>query len=82
MNDCEKCRDFGWCSGEELDSEACPVRSGPGLSVSIELTSDIRWTDKVSVTSNGDIIDFNGRILGHINMNSVKSGADMRKKEV
>lgn len=35
MNDCEKCRDFDWCSGEELDSEACPVRSGPGLSVSL-----------------------------------------------
>ena len=35
MNDCEKCRDFAWCSGEELDSEACPVRSGPGLSVSL-----------------------------------------------
>lgn len=35
MSDCEKCRDFDWCSGEELDSEACPVRSGPGLSVSL-----------------------------------------------
>lgn len=35
MNGCEKCRDFDWCSGEELDSEACPVRSGPGLSVSL-----------------------------------------------
>lgn len=35
MNDCEKCRDFDWCSGEELDSEACPVRSDTGLSVSL-----------------------------------------------
>ena len=35
MKDCSKCPDREWCSGEELDSEACPVRSGPGLSVSI-----------------------------------------------
>ena len=47
----------------------------------VELTSDIRWTDKVSVIDNGDIIDFYGRVLGHINLNSVKSGADMRKGE-
>ena len=46
----------------------------------VELTSDIRWTDKVSVIDNGDIIDFYGRVLGHINLNSVKSGADMRKE--
>ncbi len=30
--------------------------------------SDIRWTDKLSVTCNGDIIDFNGQIVGHINL--------------
>lgn len=29
---------------------------------------DIRWTDKVSVKSNGDIIDFEGRVVGHINL--------------
>ena len=25
MKDCSKCPDRDWCSGEELDSEACPV---------------------------------------------------------
>lgn len=33
---------------------------------------DIRWTDKVSITSSGDIIDFEGRVLGHINLEDVK----------
>lgn len=33
---------------------------------------DIRWTDKLSVTSSGDIIDFEGRVLGHINLEDVK----------
>ena len=40
--------------------------------------SEIRWTDKVSVKSNGDIIDFNGRVVGHINLEIMKGGADMR----
>lgn len=31
-------------------------------------SSEIRWTDKVSVMSNGDIIDFEGRVIGHINL--------------
>lgn len=31
-------------------------------------TSDIRWTDKLSVTENGDIIDFDGRVVGHIDL--------------
>jgi len=31
-------------------------------------TSDIRWTDKLSVTANGDIIDFDGRVVGHMNL--------------
>jgi hypothetical protein len=30
--------------------------------------SDIRWTDKLSVTYNGDIIDFNGQIVEYINL--------------
>lgn len=34
--------------------------------------SDIRWTDKVSVTSSGDIIDFEGRVVGHINLDIMK----------
>ena len=29
---------------------------------------EIRWTDKLSVTSSGDIIDFEGRVVGHINL--------------
>ena len=28
----------------------------------------IRWTDKLSIKSNGDIIDFEGRIVGHIDL--------------
>ena len=38
--------------------------------------SEIRWTDKVSVKSNGDIIDFNGRVVGHINLEIMKGGAE------
>ena len=38
--------------------------------------STIRWTDKVSITNNGDIIDFNGRIVGHINLEVMKGGAE------
>ena len=38
----------------------------------VELTSDIRWTDKLSVIANGDIIDFYGRVLGHINLEIMK----------
>ena len=30
--------------------------------------SSIRWTDKLSVKSNGDIINFEGRIVGHIDL--------------
>lgn len=29
---------------------------------------NIRWTDKVYVNNNGDIIDFEGRVIGHIDM--------------
>lgn len=29
--------------------------------------SEVRWTDKVSLKDNGDIIDFNGSVIGHIN---------------
>ena len=38
--------------------------------------SAIRWTDKVFVTSNGDIIDFNGRVVGHINLEIMKGGKE------
>lgn len=34
--------------------------------------SEIRWTDKIFVNSNGDIIDFNGRVVGHINLEILK----------
>lgn len=37
---------------------------------------EIRWTDKVSVKSNGDIIDFEGRVVGHINLEDMKGGAE------
>lgn len=26
----------------------------------------IRWVDKLTILDNGDIIDFNGQIVGHI----------------
>ena len=43
-------------------------------------TSDIRWTDKLSVTCDGDIIDFNGRVVGHINSEIMKGGAENDNK--
>ena len=41
-----------------------------------EVQGDIRWTDKVFVKSNGDIIDFEGRVVGHINLEDMKGGAE------
>ena len=41
---------------------------------------DIRWTDKLSVKSNGDIIDFEGRVVGHINLEDMKGGAEWQKQ--
>ena len=38
--------------------------------------SDIRWTDKIYITSSGDIIDFEGRVVGHINLEDMKGGAE------
>ena len=38
--------------------------------------STIRWTDKLSVNSNGDIIDFEGRVVGHINLEIMRGGAE------
>ena len=29
---------------------------------------DIRWTDKIFIKSSGDIVDFEGRVVGHINL--------------
>ena len=29
-------------------------------------TSHVRWTDKLSFVDNGDILDFEGRVVGHI----------------
>ena len=37
---------------------------------------DIRWTDKLTVTSSGDIIDFEGMVVGHINLEEMKGGAE------
>lgn len=37
---------------------------------------EIRWTDKLFVTGNGDIIDFEGRVVGHINLENMKGGAE------
>ena len=34
--------------------------------------SDVRWTDKLSVMHNGDIIDFEGRIVGHIDLEDMR----------
>ena len=31
--------------------------------------SEIRWTDKLSIKSNGDVIDFEGHVVGHIACN-------------
>ena len=38
--------------------------------------SEIRWTDKVFAKSNGDIIDFEGRVVGHINLEERKGGEE------
>ena len=38
--------------------------------------SQFRWTDKLSVTSDGDIIDFEGRIVGHMNLEIMKGGVE------
>ena len=37
---------------------------------------DIRWTDKLSVKSNGDIIDFEGRVVGHIDLEDMRGGEE------
>ena len=34
----------------------------------------IRWTDKVSLKDNGDIIDFDGKVIGHINFDATDKG--------
>lgn len=39
-------------------------------------TKDIRWTDKLSIKSNGDIIDFEGRVVGHIDLEVMKGGTE------
>ena len=38
--------------------------------------SEIRWTDKLSVKSNGDIVDCEGKVVGHINLDVMKGGAE------
>lgn len=38
--------------------------------------SEIRWTDKLSVKSNGDIIDFDGRVVGHIDLEVMKGSKE------
>lgn len=38
--------------------------------------SDIRWTDKIFIKSSGDIIDFEGRVVGHINLEDMIGGAE------
>ena len=37
---------------------------------------DIRWVDKLSLKNNGDIIDFEGRVVGHIDLEIMKGGAE------
>lgn len=36
----------------------------------------IHWTDKLFITHSGDIIDFEGRVLGHINLEDIGVGAE------
>ena len=31
----------------------------------------IRWIDKLTILDNGDIIDFNGQVVGHINIDLI-----------
>lgn len=45
---------------------AIKALSEPKITVFTE-NQTIRWTDKVSLKDNGDIIDFEGRVVGHIN---------------
>lgn len=40
------------------------------------LSEKIRWTDKLSIKINGDIIDFEGRVVGHINLESMEGGTE------
>ena len=34
----------------------------------------IRWIDKLTILDNGDIIDFNGQVVGHINIDLIDFG--------
>ena len=55
---------------DKVDIEALDVAiralSEPKITVFTE-NQTIRWTDKVSLKDNGDIVDFEGRVIGHIN---------------
>ena len=51
---------------KEAYSMAVKALSEPKITVFTE-NQTIRWTDKVSLKDNGDIIDFEGRVVGHIN---------------
>ena len=37
---------------------------------------EVRWTDKLSVNNNGDIIDFYGQVLEHLDWEIRKSGEE------
>jgi len=37
---------------------------------------EFRWTDKLSVNNNGDIIDFYGQVLEHLDWEIGKSGEE------
>ena len=34
----------------------------------------IRWIDKLTILDNGDIIDFNGQVVGHIDVDLIDFG--------
>lgn len=60
---------MGFCDGLKAQTyKKPPVFERP--------QGEIRWTDKLSITSSGDIIDFEGRVVGHVDLEIMKGGAE------
>ena len=47
-----------------LCNKSCPNRNSFGY-CNLTICNQIRWTDKVSLDSNGNVRDFNGNIVGY-----------------
>ena len=66
---CSECKyiDYGGGYNQKPHYNFCPT-CGADMRYK-KGNNEIRWTDKLSVTSNGDIINFEGRVVSHINLN-------------